>query len=482
VSLSVCHLLRFIRRKIGLQIFLLPLLLAIALSATLAQDSVRIEDLERRMRDLEQQVQALGGPGTAAPEQIAEIRRQIDVLTREIENLKLGEAAPAPERGAYGLGPAASKVYGVRRGVSLGGYGELLYENFDGSDASGAPSGREDKIDLLRLVLYFGYKFNDRILFNSELEFEHATTGEGAEEKGEVSVEFAYLDFLHSDEFNARAGLVLVPVGFINELHEPPIFLGARRPFVEQRILPTTWREIGFGVFGDAGPVTYRAYVVSSLASVGGTSSQAEGFTDQGIRGGRASGSQAAAEDFALTGRLDFRPVGGLLLGASFFTGDTGQGRATPTGERIDGRTTLWDAHAEFRFRGIEARALYARTSIGDVARINAAQTAAGVLVAGDSVGERQVGAYAEVGFDVMSLTQKRDQALVPYVRWERYDTQERIPAGLAADPANDVRVTTFGVAWKPIVNVALKADFNRIENEARTGVDQLNVALGFLF
>ena len=89
---------------------------------------------------------------------------------------------------------------------------------------------------------------------------------------------------------------------------------------------------------------------------------------------------------------------------------------------------------------------------------------------------------YAELGYDLLSLTEKRDQALVPYIRWERYDTQERVPAPLTPDPANDVAVTTLGVAWKPIVNVALKADFNRIKNDAHTGVDQFNVALGFLF
>src|SRR4030095_768336 len=105
--------------------------------------------------------------------------------------------------------------------------------------------------------------------FNSEIEYEHATTGEGDEEKGEVSVEFAYLDYLIRPEVNVRAGLVLIPVGFINELHEPPVFLGARRPEVEDRIIPTTWRELGAGVFGDAGPITYRAYVVNGLDSSG---------------------------------------------------------------------------------------------------------------------------------------------------------------------------------------------------------------------
>src|SRR4029453_5073175 len=112
---------------------------------------------------------------------------------------------------------------------------------------------------------------------------------EGDEEKGEVSVEFAYLDYLIRPEVNVRAGLVLIPVGFINELHEPPVFLGARRPDVEDRIIPTTWRELGAGVFGDAGPVTYRAYVVNGLDSSG---IEAEEPLPQGGRGGRRGGGR----------------------------------------------------------------------------------------------------------------------------------------------------------------------------------------------
>src|SRR5207245_6852458 len=124
-----------------------------------------------------------------------------------------------------------------------------------------------DLLDLERAVLYFGYKFNDRTLFNSEIEFEHAVAGEG--EKGEVAVEFAYVDFRATKRFGLRGGLLLVPVGFLNELHEPPIFHGALRPEVETDIIPTTWSENGLGFYGVAGPVSYRAYLVTSLRAAG---------------------------------------------------------------------------------------------------------------------------------------------------------------------------------------------------------------------
>ncbi len=453
-------------------------LLAVGASAG-ASEATTIDELERRVKELEQLLAELkAANGEAAAPRLAELERQIDVLTREIEKLELGEAAPAAEESRHGLGPAASKVYSTHRGVSLGGYGELVYRDFDATDESGTPAADTDTIDLLRFVLYTGYKFNDTILFNSEIEFEHATTGEGDEERGEVSVEFAYLDFLLHEPLNVRAGLVLVPVGFLNELHEPPVFLGASRPSVERFLLPTTWREVGAGVFGDVGTLTYRAYLTSSLASVAGTSSGAEGFAADGIRDGRSSGSNAAADDVALSGRLDWKPVPGLLLGASLFTGDTGQGQRTPTGQPIDGRITLWDAHGEYRWRGLEARALFVQTAIDDTARINEAQGFSGA----ESVGERQYGYYVELGFDVLAAHGTPGAALIPFVRRERYDTQDRVPGGYAADPTHDVTVSTLGLVWKPIPHVAVKANYDRVENEARSGVDRFELALGFLF
>src|SRR5438477_50729 len=83
-----------------------------------------------------------------------------------------------------------------------------------------------------------------------EIEVEHAVSA--SDKGGEVEVEFAYLDYLFSKSLRARAGLMLIPMGLVNELHEPPTFLGALRPDVEERLIPSTWRELGAGVYGDA--------------------------------------------------------------------------------------------------------------------------------------------------------------------------------------------------------------------------------------
>ena len=453
----------------GLAVVLFALAAAVS-----AQQPDRLRDLERQVADLQRRLDALSASADESiRRQIEELRRQIDVLTREIENIKSAAPEKTPEaegsRGSHGLGPAASKIYGVTRGVSIGGYGEAIYQNFDRKRDDGVRSGRIDTIDLARAVFYFGYKFDEHFLFNSEIEYEHATTGEGDEEKGEVSVEFAYLDYLIRRELNLRAGLVLLPVGFVNELHEPPVFLGARRPEVEDRIIPTTWRELGLGVFGDAGPFAYRAYLVNGLDSAGFEAADP-------LHEGRQGGSNARAEDFAVTARLDFVGVPGLLVGASGYTGKSAQGREVD-GESFDGRVTLLDAHAEWRWRGIQARALTARGSIGDAAAVNASNGLSGT----DSVGKKFTGSYVEAGYDVLFLRGGR-ASLVPFARWERFDTQDEVPAGFAANAENDVRLWTLGLQFRPIPQVVVKLDYQDVRNASRTGVDQWNLALGWLF
>ncbi|MGK2856546.1 MAG: hypothetical protein ACSLFQ_05010 [Thermoanaerobaculia bacterium] len=432
----------------------------------MAQTSITPEELEKRVRELEQKIAAMAEQKDS-PE-LAEVRGQIEVLAREIESLKLQQTkvVDTADTGQYGLGAAASKVYRAEPGLSFGGYGEMLYENYSSEADDGAASGKTDQLDFLRAILYAGYKFSDKVIFNSEIEFEHATTSNNV---GEVSVEFAYLDFLVRPEFNVRAGMVLLPVGFINELHEPTAFLGARRPQVEQRIIPTTWRENGAGFFGDAGDFTYRAYVVNGFDS--------SKFTASGLRDGRQKGAKAKAEDFAIVGRLDWHPVEGFLLGASAYSGDSGQGRQV-AGEEIGGNVTMTELHAEWKYRGLTMRALRASTSVDDVALLNQANG----LTGNRSIGEEQDGWYAEVGYDVTSVFLLGQSALIPYYRYEEFNTQKDVPAGYTVNPANDVEISTFGIAWKPIPQAVIKVDYQDIDDGANKGVNQVNAALGYIF
>lgn len=414
----------------------------------------------------EEDTQTESGEST---DRIDELERQIGLLAEEIEKLKLGEVAEEKSpTGTYGFAPSASKVYRIDRGVSIGGYGEAVFQDFSGTRDDGAASGKVNQFDFLRAIVYMGYKWNDRILFNSELEFEHASTGKA----GEVSIEFAYLDFFVRPEVNFRAGLVLIPVGFINELHEPPVYYGATRPQVERVIIPTTWRENGGGAFGNLGPLTYRTYVVAGLLGSGFSSSSA-------IRGGRQKGSKSLADDFAWTGRVDLTSVTGLVLGGSFYIGNSGQGAASPSGESIDAPVDLFDFHAQYDYRGLRVRGLYASGSIGDVAAINRSLG----LTGSNSIGSGFGGGYFEAGYDLVSLKAGGGSwALVPFFRYERYNTQSEVPQGFEANPANDISLATLGFDVKPHHSVVLKLEYQNFSNAAGTGIDQWNFALGYLF
>lgn len=408
-----------------------------------------------------------------------EMERKIDVLTQELEKNKLGAAAEKQEAvysSKHGLSPAASKVYHVNRGVSLGGYGEFLLQSPSRERDNGDPSNRKRSLDAYRAILYAGYKFNDKILLNSEFEFEHATTGEGAEERGEVSVEFAYLDFLLSEPAAVRAGLVLVPMGFVNEMHEPTTFHGSRRPSVEQNIIPSTWRENGVGAFGHVGRLSYRTYVLAGLQ--GPEASNADGFSaGSAIRGGRTSGSESLIEDVAWVGRVDYEVMPGSLVGFSLYTGQSGQNSSRPSGETIDGRVTLWEGHTSAQYRALELKALYAQGTIGDVTALNEANG----LTGSASIGERFFGGYAEAAYNALAHFQTR-QYLAPFFRWERYDTQQRVPQGFAKNPANSRTEYVVGLTYKPIPQVVVKGDWQNVNNQANTGVNQVNFALGYIF
>jgi len=450
-----------IRRSVML-LLLIPILICV-LPATAGEAEERMDRLEREVQELRKALEE-ARKGESEDDRLAEIERQIEILATELESLRIGEAAVKADESLYGLGPAASKVYRVDKGVSIGGYGELLYQNFSSTLEDGSTNTKIDQLDFLRAVVYFGYKFNDKFILNSEIEFEHAST----DKSGSASVEFAYVDYMWRKPVNVRAGLVLLPMGFVNELHEPTVFLGAIRPATETRIIPTTWRESGMGIFGDLGPFSYRTYVVNGL--------DAGGFTAAGLRGGRQKGSKAKAEDFAWTGRIDYVGMPGLLVGLSGYFGDSGQGLTDEDGT-IDVPTSIVEGHIDWRWKGLEIRFLAARAGLDDVARLNDALSITGA----DSIGEESVGEYFQAGYDVFTWRKGKSQ-LIPYLRWEKLNTQEEVPDGFSANPATDTTIRTLGIEYKPITQLVVKVDYQDTSNKADTGFSQFNVGMGYVF
>jgi len=405
----------------------------------------------------------LAAPAFAQQDKTAELEQKLDVLAQEVQQLKQS-AAPAAS-----VNPLAS--------IRWGGYGELNAVLPSRKNQKGDASGLNKSLDLRRFVLLGEHDFNDRWSLRFELEMEHAGTGEDSETRGEFEVEQAYLDYRAADWATARVGHVLVPVGWVNLHHEPTAFHGVNRPSVEQSIIPSTWHENGAGVVGRAGLFEYQTYVLSGLKASGSGTPTTDGFSGSAaISESKTEGANSPIEDLAWAGRVDIRPLAGTVVGGSLYVGQADQGQV---GASVP--VSLWEAHALAEWKGFEARGLYAQGRIGNADSLNAYRVAQDATFS-DFVGRKFFGGYAEAAYNVLALAPRSTQYLAPFFRYERYDTQQDMPAGYANDAANSRVEYTVGLTYHPIPELALKADQQWKRNQARTGVNQWNLGVGYSF
>ncbi len=356
--------------------------------------------------------------------------------------------------------------------LSFHGYGELHYNSSDVSAnvPSKTPPDSAARVDFHRMVWGLSYHYNDRISLHTEVDFEHAAQ--------EIELEYAYLDFLVNPAVNIRAGSVLMPVGPLNEFHEPPLFYSVERPYVQNAIIPTTWQEAGAGIFGSPLPgLKYRFYLVSGL--------NANGFSaSSGIRGGRGkiAGDEGtiSGDELAVVGRLEYTALPGLTLGGSAYNGGANQ-EEDPA---LDGvGVTIFEGDIRFRKYGLDLTGVYAQIDIDDAEKINAFNSFP--LGSNKSIGEKLVGWYIEGAYDLLRpFALKSEKRLMAFVRYEQINTQDEVPSGFTSDPKNDRNVITYGLAYYPITNIAIKADAEKWENEAATNNDgnRFNLAVAYMF
>ncbi len=421
-------------------------------------------------------------------ERLSRVEAAVEVLTEEVGRLESIFAVPEELalESFSGLGPAASKVYKRDQGLSIGGYGEIRLRTFHNEPGD---ANTDDIFDALRAVVYVGYKFNDNWVFNSELEFEHGGTGGG----GSVSSEFVTLDYLWRDEVNVRVGLLLVPMGFVNEIHEPNFFFGAERPEVERVIMPSTWRENGAGIFGRiADRIEYRFYVINGF--------DGSGFSNAGLRGGRQRGSRAISNDFAFVGRIDVDLLPGLLVGGSVYTGQSGQekqftsnlGPTPVTFDLPDAHTTIYELHAQYKAHGLSLRGLFSEAFIDEAASLSRALDKGFVTGGGGArtftpgstagIANRMRGWYVEGAYDILPLFCDTKASLEPYFRYEYYNTQQDVSGGYSEDKSKEIDLYVAGLQFKPIPNVVFKLDFRHFEPTNNEKADQVQFLAGYVF
>lgn len=323
--------------------------------------------------------------------------------------------------------------------TSIGGYGEMHYNNLSNNKVGG---DAKKEIDLHRFILFVGHEFSPDIRFWSELEVEHTKTDKDG---GEVAIEQAYLEFDLTDSLLARTGVMLVPVGIINETHEPPTFYGVERNNVEKNIIPTTWREGGVSLNGRNSGFSYDLAVHSGL--------QTSAADNYAVRKGREAVREAPADDPAYTARVKWTGIAGLELAASVQQ----QTDITQGTDITAGAATLVEAHLVWQTGPFALRTLYASWSL-------------------DGEGPRAVGADEQTGWYV-EPSFRLSPKLGVFARHSSWDN--RVNSGSDTETTQ----TDIGFNYWPHEDVVLKADYQT--QEAPQGKDEyegFNLGVGYQF
>lgn len=344
--------------------------------------------------------------------------------------------------------------------VTVGAYGEMLYNQ---------PDGDNGELDIQRLVLLLGYRFNEKTQFVTELEFEHVN---------EVFVEQAFVNYAVGSNVSIRGGLMLVPMGIINEFHEPTTFNGTERPAMDNAIVPTTWRELGIGVAGRFNDLSlgYQAYVFNGFKSTeadgeGGVSGFLKG--SNGLRSGRQKGIKSTVDSPTLSTKLDYYGIPGLRLGLSGYFGQT---QAADDIEEIEG------ANIGIRMIGLDARYAYKRfTARGQFIHASLSDTDKYNNLTGRDLGSALQGFYVEGAFNLLPRDKK--QKLFAFTRFEKFNTHADTAGDLVANDAYDRTDVTTGLTYHIAPGVVIKGDYQFRSNESDTDTkDRLNFGIGVWF
>ncbi len=368
---------------------------------------------------------------------------------------------------------SAEKLLATKGRLLMGGYGEVHVNRQMGKEMY-----YNGILDVHRLVLLFGYRFSKRWQFISEIEFEHVK---------EVFVEQAFLQYKASTFLNVRGGLMLVPMGIINEYHEPTAFLGVERPLADKYLVPTTWREIGMGVTGNIFPVSlrYQVYVMNGLNGYNGKRT----LSGSGLRKGRQKGALASMGFLNFSGRVSYYGLRGLNIGLSGYFGKTSSTLFNKLNKqnlldvaRADSSVVgimMWGADARYSRKGFQWRGQFYYTRLYNSLQYNFFNVDS---EAPGDLGQAMAGFYIEMGYNIFRLMKNVKSIFIPFVRYSVIDTQQSVATGLVKDPGYRVRMVTTGINWKPVRGVVIKADVQFLKRGADKNTTVVNAGFGFMF
>ena len=390
----------------------------------------------------------------------AQLVKRLDDLATELEKVKAelkqikAKAEAAPAAAIADATPNAAPA------TQISGYAELNYSR-PSKDSSATQT------NLGRFVIGYQHRFDDKTKVVAELEVENAVVS--AKDSGEVAVEQVFIEHRLTPNYGARAGLFLMPIGLVNQNHEPHTFFGVNRPLVETAIIPSTLREAGLQVFGEHdNGVSWSAGLSTGPDLTKWDPLNAEAV-ESPLRTVHQEGQLAKSKDLTLFGAVDWRGIPGLRLGGGLMTGKMGHGTAGFAAPNA--RYTLWDLHAKWTPGAWDLTALYARGTISGAGALNATYSGAPYLVP-----NAFDGFYAQAAY---KFRLSGDYAISPFARYELVNTGRGFD-GVAAAGYRTEGVTTIGANFNLAPTVVVKADLQRYK--VNSDANRFNLGLGFAF
>lgn len=370
---------------------------------------------------------------------------------------------------------SAEKILDSDGKLMIGGYGEVHYNQPFSNDIRS-----NGTLDVHRMVLMLGYNFNAKTQFVSEIEFEHVS---------EVYIEQAFLQHKVNNLINLRAGLLLIPMGIVNEYHEPTTFNGVERPLVDSKISPSTWREIGLGLSGNSidASLKYQAYLVNGFNGYNGKGNLSG---KNGFRNGRQKGAESFISSPNVTGKLEYYGVRNLNVGLSGYFGKTQSslyhgiqktnGAALAKADSSVVGISMLGADARYMHSGLQLRGQYYYAKISNTEQYNRFTTVNGVQ---NDLGSAMSGYYVEAGYNVLRSFANISTELIPFVRYEQYNTHAATAGTLTQNNAYNSQAITTGLTYKLAKGAVVKTDLQLVKAESATEYSKVwNVGVGVMF
>ena len=370
---------------------------------------------------------------------------------------------------------SAEKLLGTNGKLVIGGYGEVHYNQaFDNNTRSNGI------LDVHRMVMLLGYNFSSKTQFISEIEFEHVS---------EVFIEQAFVQHKFNNYFNIRAGLLLIPMGIVNEYHEPTTFNGVERPTIDNRLSPTTWREIGVGFTGNIieSSLKYQAYVVNGFNGYNG---KATLNGKNGFRSGRQKGAESYISSPNFSGKIEYYGFRNLNIGLSGYFGKSqstlynGLDKNDPVAQAKADSSAVGIAmiglDSRYNSGGLQLRGQLYYTGISNSEQYNKFTRVNNVQ---NDLGSAMFGYYLEAGYNILKGVAGTKHELIPFCRYESFNTHHSTEEGLAKNKSYNSDVITAGFTFSLAKGAVLKTDLQFLKTEASNEYSKVfNAGIGVMF